>query len=238
MDDDDGVLHPVRLFGLPLLLGVGVVTTIYDQWVFRWLALFFAAPAYTIVGVISLAYIVPEHYRDAYDLVSKVSNVGFIWVGVKVVWRWRRHIVEKENNKARQAAEEVRKVAEEKRERRAHKQAERESEKERAGIGDGNAANSRSSSGGASNSSVGGNFPKCEKCIESYRILDLQPEAGRDEVKAKRRIFAEFLHPDKLGNKSEQARRAAEQQLKNINEACDQILRCGCSQPRGQCASM
>jgi len=221
----------VRLFGLPLLLGAGVVATIYDQWVFRWLALFFAAPAYTIVGVISLAYIVPQHYRDAHDLVSKAPNMGYIWVGVKVVWRWWRHIAEKENNKARQAAEE-------RRDRGARKRAEREFEKERAGIGIGNAANSRSSSGGDSNSSVGGIFPKCEKCIESYRILDLPPEAGRDEVKGKRRVFAEFLHPDKLGNKSEQARRAAEQQLKNINAACDQILQCRCSLPMKQGASM
>jgi hypothetical protein len=237
MDDDDA-LRPLRLFGLPLLLGVGVVATIYDQWVLRWLALFFAAPAYTIVGIISLAYIVPQRYRDAYDLVSKLPTVGYIWVGVKAVWQWWRHIAEKENNKARQAAEEARKATEKRRARRAHKKAAREFEKERAGIGDGNAANSRSSSGGDFNSSVGGNVPKCGKCVESYRIVDLPPEAGRDEVKAKRRVFAEFLHPDKLGNKSEQARRAAEQQLKNINEACDQILQCRCSLPMEQGARM
>ena len=42
---DDDVLYPVRLFGLPLLLGAGVVATIYDQWAFRWLALFLCGPS-------------------------------------------------------------------------------------------------------------------------------------------------------------------------------------------------
>lgn len=66
----------------------------------------------------------------------------------------------------------------------------------------------------------------CANCVRSYRLLDLPMNSGHDEVKAKRRTFAEFLHPDQLGSKSEQARHAAEEQLKNVNEACDHILRC------------
>jgi len=49
----------------------------------------------------------------------------------------------------------------------------------------------------------------CANCVRSYRLLDLPINSGHDDVKAKRRTFAEFLHPDQLGNKSEQARRAA-----------------------------
>lgn len=67
---------------------------------------------------------------------------------------------------------------------------------------------------------------RCEECVKYYRILDLPSNAGHDEVKSKRRAFVEFLHPDQLGSKTEQARQAAEEQLKNVNEACDHILRC------------
>ena len=65
----------------------------------------------------------------------------------------------------------------------------------------------------------------CEKCVKSYAILDLSQGAGRDEIK-KKRAFVEFLYPDQLGNKSESARHAAKEQLKRINQACDQILQC------------
>lgn len=66
----------------------------------------------------------------------------------------------------------------------------------------------------------------CEHCVKSYRILGLPLNSVPDAVKSKRRTFAEFLHPDQLGSKTEQARHAAEEQLKNVNEACDHILRC------------
>jgi hypothetical protein len=66
----------------------------------------------------------------------------------------------------------------------------------------------------------------CEHCVRSYRILALPLNSSPDAVRLKRRTFAEFLHPDQLGSKTEQARRAAEEQLKNVNEACDHILSC------------
>ena len=66
----------------------------------------------------------------------------------------------------------------------------------------------------------------CEECKRCYALLGLNPEATHEEVRKKRRAFAEVLHPDQLGGKTENARRAAEEQLKRVNEACDHILRC------------
>lgn len=84
-----------------------------------------------------------------------------------------------------------------------------------------NAGQSSTASGGPA-----GTRAPCANCAQSYRILGLPLKSGPDAVKSKRRAFAEFLHPDQLGSKSEQARRAAEEQLKNVNEACDHILHC------------
>jgi hypothetical protein len=66
----------------------------------------------------------------------------------------------------------------------------------------------------------------CAECKEAYSLLDLSAESTSDEVSRKRRAFAEVLHPDQLAGKSDGARRAAEQQMKRINEACDHILCC------------
>ena len=78
---------------------------------------------------------------------------------------------------------------------------------------------------GATSSGPADRRAACQRCVKSYRILDLPINSGPDAVKSKRRAFVEFLHPDQLGSKTEQARRAAEEQLKNVNEACDHILR-------------
>jgi len=67
---------------------------------------------------------------------------------------------------------------------------------------------------------------KCEKCVTGYQVLDLPYGAGADAVKAKKKAFAEFLHPDHLSGKSQRARLAAEEQLKRVNQACDHILQC------------
>jgi hypothetical protein len=98
----------------------------------------------------------------------------------------------------------------------------------------GEARDSDTAWSGDPNSGNGGKLPKCPKCVKAYQILDLSPDAGKDEVQRKRRAYAEFLHPDQLGHKSEQARRVAEEELKKINGACDQILQCKCSQPTRQ----
>jgi hypothetical protein len=66
----------------------------------------------------------------------------------------------------------------------------------------------------------------CEQCKQYFRVLGLTPEASAEEVRKKRRAFAEVLHPDQLGGKSAEAQYAAEEQLKVVNEACDHILQC------------
>jgi len=87
--------------------------------------------------------------------------------------------------------------------------------------GDGKADHSYSSSSGRT--AVGA---ECEKCASGYRVISLPVGAPEGEVRSRRRVFAEFLHPDQLGSKSDEARHAAEQQLMNVNEACDHILQC------------
>lgn len=80
-------------------------------------------------------------------------------------------------------------------------------------------------------SRISGNaeIARCEQCANGYRLLDLPYGAPHGEVNSKRLALSEVLHPDKLGDKSERARLAAEQQLKSINEACSHILQCTAS---------
>jgi hypothetical protein len=66
----------------------------------------------------------------------------------------------------------------------------------------------------------------CEKCMKDLELLGLPVGASKDAVGQKRRDFADVLHPDHLGGKSERARNAAEQQMKIINAACDRLLSC------------
>lgn len=83
-------------------------------------------------------------------------------------------------------------------------------------------------SAGTSSSRSAGNVG-CERCANGYRLLDLPYGASHSEVNSKRLALSEVLHPDKLGDKSEPVRHAAEQQLKSINEACNHILQCTAS---------
>ena len=85
---------------------------------------------------------------------------------------------------------------------------------------------------GSSTSSAGGNSNRksvCRKCIEDYGLLGLPVGASKDEIGQRKRDCAEVLHRDKLVEKSERVRNAAEQQLKIVNAACDRILRCRCA---------
>lgn len=66
----------------------------------------------------------------------------------------------------------------------------------------------------------------CAECVRYSAVLGLPVGASDSEVRQKRRAWAEVLHPDQLGSKSETARNAAEEQLKNINEACEHVLTC------------
>lgn len=87
--------------------------------------------------------------------------------------------------------------------------------------GDGYAGRSTSSAGSKSaRKSV------CQRCHKALELIGLPLDASAEDVSQKRRACAEVLHPDQLGSKSEKARDAAEQQLKTINSACDQILGC------------
>ncbi len=82
---------------------------------------------------------------------------------------------------------------------------------------------------GNSSSSAGGNSNRksvCEKCNKAFKLLDLPLGASDKEVKSKKRAFAELLHDDRLGAMSDSARRIAQEQHKNVNEACDHILTC------------
>jgi hypothetical protein len=91
----------------------------------------------------------------------------------------------------------------------------------------------RGSNGTASDANL-----NCKSCVRFFEVLDLPFGTGNDDVKAKRRAFAEVLHPDQLGSKSGQARHMAEEQLKKINEACDHILACKVPRSMNQSAGM
>jgi curved DNA-binding protein CbpA len=83
-------------------------------------------------------------------------------------------------------------------------------------------SDSRAGSSSGRNSAKAG----CKECVKYSAVLGLPVGASDSEVRHKRRAWAEVLHPDQLGGKSETARAAAEEQLKSINEACEHILTC------------
>lgn len=65
---------------------------------------------------------------------------------------------------------------------------------------------------------------KCGTCVNAYRLLGLPYGASDEEVKSKKRGFAELLHDDRLRTMSDNARRIALEQHKSVNDACDHIL--------------
>src|ERR1035441_4879539 len=122
MDDDDA-LRPLRLYVLPIFLAVGLLATVYDLGFLRWITLLLAAPACTVGGVIAIC--LSENYLHTPNLVPQFPNAGYIWVAAKVVWWWRKQIVEQRDIRAYKAAREERiKIEEE--------TAQREFEEERA----------------------------------------------------------------------------------------------------------
>jgi preprotein translocase subunit Sec63 len=85
---------------------------------------------------------------------------------------------------------------------------------------------------GSSTSSTRNNSDRksvCEKCVKGYQLLDLPLGASEDEVKQKRVALAQVLHPDHTGGMSKRTRDTAEEQLKSINAACNQIFSCQCA---------
>ena len=108
MDDDDA-LRPLRLYVLPIFLAVGLLATVYDLGFLRWITLLLAAPACTVVGVIAICLF--ENYFHTPNLVPQFPNAGYIWVAAKVVWWWRKQIVEQRDIRAYKAAREERSVS-------------------------------------------------------------------------------------------------------------------------------
>lgn len=86
--------------------------------------------------------------------------------------------------------------------------------------GDGYAGYSTSSAGRRSNLKS-----DCEKCNQELKVLGLPYGASDEEVKSKKRAFAELFHADRLAAMSENARRIALEQHSLVNNACQHILR-------------
>jgi len=85
---------------------------------------------------------------------------------------------------------------------------------------------------GYSTSSTGSTSSRrsvCEKCVKGYQLLDLPLGTSEDEVKQKRVALAQVLHSDHTGGMSKRTRDTAEEQLKSINAACNQIFSCQCA---------
>jgi hypothetical protein len=66
----------------------------------------------------------------------------------------------------------------------------------------------------------------CEQCRNSYDILRVEEGAEQDEVKAAWRDLVQFLHPDRLGDKSQRVRQRAEDDLKKVNVAYEHLCKC------------
>ena len=64
----------------------------------------------------------------------------------------------------------------------------------------------------------------CSECSDAYDLLELPFGAVPDEVKSAQRELAKNLHPDVWVNK--RGAQGAEEQLKQINAACDHLLKC------------
>ena len=60
---------------------------------------------------------------------------------------------------------------------------------------------------------------------EAYKVLEIDPSASDDEVKAAYRKMALKHHPDRVASLGEDIRKAAEEKFKQINEARDLIYK-------------
>jgi hypothetical protein len=68
------------------------------------------------------------------------------------------------------------------------------------------------------------NGQSCSDCSKGYQLLELPYGAPLDEVKKAQRELAKNLHPDSWGQK--RGARFAQEQLKQINVACDHLATC------------
>lgn len=76
----------------------------------------------------------------------------------------------------------------------------------------------QSSSGYSGRSGASGNYSK-----DPYKVLGITKDATDDEVKKAYRKMAMKYHPDRVAGMSEEMQRNAADQMKEINEAYDQI---------------
>ena len=58
---------------------------------------------------------------------------------------------------------------------------------------------------------------------ESYKILEISPDASESEIKKAFRKMAVKYHPDKVSHLGEDYKKAAEEKIKKVNEAYEQI---------------
>ena len=56
-----------------------------------------------------------------------------------------------------------------------------------------------------------------------YRILEIEPEANSQEIKAAYRKMAKKYHPDKLGDVGEDVKKAAEHKFRQVQEAYEKL---------------
>ena len=59
----------------------------------------------------------------------------------------------------------------------------------------------------------------------AYKVLEVEPSATDDEVKAAYRKLALKHHPDRVASLGEDIRKAAEEKFRQINEAKDRIYK-------------
>ena len=60
---------------------------------------------------------------------------------------------------------------------------------------------------------------------DAYKVLEIEPTATDDEVRAAYRRMAVKHHPDKVANLGEDIRKAANEKLQKINEAKERIYK-------------
>ena len=78
------------------------------------------------------------------------------------------------------------------------------------------------------NEMLGGNDQSCSECSTAYQLLELPFGAPNDQVRTAQRELAKSLHPDSWGPK--RGARFAEEQLKQVNAACDHLATCRTAQ--------
>jgi biotin carboxyl carrier protein len=70
---------------------------------------------------------------------------------------------------------------------------------------------------------------RCPECSNAYQLLELPYGAPLDEVQRARRELAKSLHPDIWVQK--RGAHLAQEQLKQVNVACDHLTECRINQP-------